>query len=218
MSTSTRKRICILGGGFAGVYTAKYLEKALGRRGDFEIVLVNKENYFVFQPMLADVVSGAIGVTDAVSPIRRLLPRTDLHVREIESVDLRGRNVTTTPGFLPHPHVIAYDHLVLALGNVTDFRGMRGLPEHAIPFKNLSDALYIRNHVIHALEEAATEHRNAQLRSELLTFVVAGGGFSGVEVVAELNDFVRGVIKNYPQIDPNEVHVVLLHALGRILP
>ncbi|HEX6285677.1 MAG TPA: FAD-dependent oxidoreductase, partial [Pyrinomonadaceae bacterium] len=110
------------------------------------------------------------------------------------------------------------DHLVLALGNVTDFRGLRGLPEHAIPFKNLSDALYIRNHVIHALEEAAIEHRNANLRRELLTFVVAGGGFSGVEVVAELNDFVRGVIKNYPRIDPLEVRVVLLHALDRILP
>src|ERR1043165_2641450 len=88
-----RKRVVILGGGFAGVYTAKYLEKALGRRNDFEIVLVNKENYFVFQPMLAEVVSGAIGITDAVSPIRRMLPRTDLHVREIESVDLKNRTV-----------------------------------------------------------------------------------------------------------------------------
>ena len=213
-----RKRIVILGGGFGGVYTAMYLEKALRRRDDFEILLINKENYFVFQPMLAEVVSGSIGILDTVSPIRRMLPKTDLHVREIESIDTTAQTITTTPGFNLQPNVIHYDHLVLALGNVTDFRGLRGLPEHAIPFKNLSDALYIRNHVIHVLEEAAIEHRNSELRRQLLTFVVAGGGFSGVEVVAELNDFIRGVIKNYPQIRKNELRIVLLHALDRILP
>src|SRR5919202_2285789 len=173
MSERKRQRVCILGGGFAGVYTALYLEKALGRRDDFDIVLINKENYFVFQPMLAEVISGAIGLTDAVSPIRRLLPRTELHVREIESIDLKRRTVTTAPGFLPHQHVVHYDHLVLALGNVTDFRGMRGLPEHALPFKNLGDALNIRNHVIRALEEAAVERDDAELRRGLLTFFVA---------------------------------------------
>lgn len=218
MSEKKKSRIVILGGGFAGVYTAMYLEKARRRVEDFEILLINKENYFVFQPMLAEVVSGSIGILDTVSPIRRMLPQTDLHVRELESIDIEAQTITTTPGFSHQPHVIHYDHLVLALGNVTDFRGLRGLPEHAIPFKNLSDALYVRNHVIHALEEAAIEHRNANLRRELLTFVVAGGGFSGVEVVAELNDFVRSVIKNYPQIDPREIRVVLLHALDRILP
>src|SRR5438045_9500287 len=128
-----------------------------------------------------------------VSPIRRLLPRTYVHVREIEAVDLKQRTVTTAPGFRPHSHVIQYDHLVLALGNVTDFRGMRGLPEHAIPFKTLWDALYLRNHVIRALEEAAIEKNDLEMRKQLLTFVIAGGGFSGVEVVAELNDFVRRV-------------------------
>lgn len=218
MTDRKRKRIVILGGGFAGVYTAKHLEQALGRRDDFEIVLINKENYFVFQPMLAEVVSGSIGILDTVSPIRRLLPKTDLHVRDVEAIDTAAQTITTTTGFSLQPNVLHYDHLVLALGNVTDFRGLRGLPEHAIPFKNLSDALYIRNHVIHALEEAAIEHRNAELRKQLLTFVVAGGGFSGVEVVAELNDFVRSVIKNYPQIDPADVRVILLHALDRILP
>jgi NADH:quinone reductase (non-electrogenic) len=218
MNKQQRKRIVILGGGFAGIYTARHLEKALGRRDDFEIVLINKENYFVFQPMLAEVVSGSIGILDTVSPIRRMLPRTDLHVRDIESIDTASQIITTTPGFSPHPHVIHYDHLVVALGNVTDFRGLPGLPEHALPFKNLSDALYIRNHVIHVLEEAAIEHRDVELRKQLLTFVVAGGGFSGVEVVAELNDFVREVVKNYPQIDPHEVRVILLHALDRILP
>jgi len=218
MKEQTRKRVVILGGGFGGIYTALHLEKALKKRDDFEIILVNKENYFVFQPMLAEVVSGNIGILDTVSPIRRMLPRTDLHVREVESIDAVQQTVTTTPGFRQQPNVIHYDHLVLALGNVTDFRGLRGLPEHAIPFKNLSDALYIRNHVIHVLEEAAIEHNDERLRQQLLTFVVAGGGFSGVEVVAELNDFVREVVRNYPQINSSEVRVVLLHALDRILP
>ncbi len=218
MTEQKRKRVVILGGGFGGVYTALYLEKLLRKRDDFEILLINKENYFVFQPMLAEVVSGSVGILDTVSPIRRMLPRTDLHVREVESIDIRNSTITTTPGFRPHSHVIHYDHLVLALGNVTDFRGLRGLPEHAIPFKNLGDALYLRNHLIHVLEEAAVEQDSPELRRQLLTFVVAGGGFSGVEVVAELNDFVRGVIKNYPQLDPADVRVVLLHAQARILP
>lgn len=218
MNEKKRKRVVILGGGFAGVYTALHLEKALGRRNDFEILLINKENYFVFQPMLAEVVSGSIGMLDTVSPIRRMLPRTDLHVREVEAIDTKNQTIMTTPGFRPQQHAIHYDHLVLALGNVTDFRGLRGLPEHAIPFKNLGDALYLRNHIIHALEEAAVEHDDPELRRRLLTFVVAGGGFSGVEVVAELNDFVRDVIKNYPQLDPADVRVVLLHARDRILP
>src|SRR6266498_734745 len=217
-SGQEKKRVVILGGGFGGLYTARFLEKALRRHEDFEILLINKENYFVFQPMLAEVVSGNIGMLDTVSPIRRLLPRTDLHVREVESIDIHEQTITTTPGLRPHPNIIHYDYLVLALGNVTDFRGLRGLPEHAIPFKNLSDALYIRNHVIHVLEEAAIEHQDERLRKQLLTFVVAGGGFSGVEVVAELNDFVRDVIRNYRQLEPTEVRVVLLHALDRILP
>lgn len=213
-----KPRVVILGGGFAGVYTAMALERALSRRDDFEIALVNRENYFVFQPMLPEVVSGGIGITDLVSPIRSLLPRTELHVREVEAVDLERREVRTSPGFKPHPHTLRYDHLVLALGNVTDFRGLPGLPEHALPFKNLGDALHLRNHVIHALEEAAIEGDDAELRRQLLTFVVAGGGFSGVEVVAELNDFVRRVAGRYRGIDPAEIRVLLLHSQDRLLP
>jgi NADH dehydrogenase len=218
MSEKARKRIVILGGGFGGVYTAKYLEKELGSRDDFEITLINKENYFVFQPMLPEVISGSIGLLDTVSPIRRLLPKTSLHVRELESVDLESRTVVTSPGFRPHSHKIEYDYLVIALGNVTDFRGLRGLPEHAMPFKNLADALYLRNHVIRALEEAAIERDDPILREQLLTFVVAGGGFSGVEVAAELNDFVRGVARHYRGIDPKELRVILVHSQDRILP
>jgi NADH:ubiquinone reductase (H+-translocating) len=217
-ATNRRPRVVILGGGFAGIYTAMALEKSLATAEDFDIVLVNKENYFVFQPMLPEVISGAIGLLDVVSPIRRMLPRTDLHVRDVEQVDLEKKVVVTSPGFRPHPHVIPFDHLVLAMGSVTDFRGLRGLPEHAFPFKNLGDALTLRNHVIRALDEASIERHDEALRKQLLTFVVAGGGFSGVEVVAELNDFVREVARHYPTIDPREIRIVLLHAKERILP
>jgi len=218
MTEQKRKRVVILGGGFGGVYTGKHLEKALGRRDDFEIVLVNKENYFVFQPMLPEVISGSIGLLDTVSPLRRLLPRTNLHVRDVESIDIKNKTITTSPGFRPHAHTIAYDYLVLAMGNVTDFRGLRGLPEHAMPFKNLADAVQLRNHLIRALEEAAIEDDDPVLRRQLLTFVVAGGGFSGVEVAAELNDFVREIGRNYKGIDLREIRVVLVHSQDRILP
>src|SRR6266571_6946481 len=98
MSESSQKpRVVILGGGFAGVYTALALEKALGSRDDYEVVLVNKENYFVFQPLLPEVISGTIGLTDVVSPLRRLLPRTDVHVRDVEAIDLDARAVTLAP-------------------------------------------------------------------------------------------------------------------------
>jgi NADH:ubiquinone reductase (H+-translocating) len=220
MPDRARTRIVILGGGFAGVYTARRLEKRLARLGlrdDCEVVLVNRDNYFVFQPMLPEVLSGSIGILDTVSPLRRLLPHTTVVVREVESVDLEARVVRTSPGVHPHPSEISYDHLVLALGTVTDFRGLRGLPEHALPFKSLGDALALRNHVIGALEEAAVEKED-ELRRQLLTFVVAGGGFSGVEVAAELNDFVRGVACHYASIDRAQIRVVLLHSQERILP
>lgn len=211
-------RVVVLGGGFAGVYAAMALEKALGRGEDPEIALVNRENYFVFQPMLPEVISGSIGITDVVSPIQRLLPRTTVHLREVDDIDLERRRVVLSPGFRPHAHEIEYDHLVLALGNVTDFRGLPGLPEHALPFKNLGDALALRNHVIRCLAEAAVEDDDPELRRQLLTFVVAGGGFSGVEVAAELNDFVRAVGPGHRGIDSREIRVVLLHSQERILP
>jgi NADH dehydrogenase len=215
---STVKRIVIVGGGFAGVYAARALERKLRRRKNVEILLFCRENYTVFQPMLAEVISGTIGITDVVSPLRRMLHRTHVHVREVESIDIENKTISVAAGFRPHAHVIPYDHLVIAPGTVTDFRGLPGLPEHALPFKNLADALELRSRVIRALEEADVEGDDPELRRQLLTFVVAGGGFSGVEVVAELNDFVRHVAKLYRRIDPKEIRVVLVHAQDRILP
>ena len=124
LANDHKPRVVILGGGFAGVYAAMELESLLGRRDDFEITLVNKENYFVFQPMLPEVISGSIGILDTVSPIRRLLQKTRLIVRDVEALDLQQKSITLSQGFRPRPYILQYDHLVFALGNVTDFRGV----------------------------------------------------------------------------------------------
>jgi NADH dehydrogenase len=209
-------RILILGGGFGGVYTAMHLQRLIGHNSKIEIALVNRENYFVFQPMLAEVVSGNIGLLDTVSPISRLIPNCRLYIREIESVDLQSQTVTLAPGSRPQPLVLPWDHLVLAAGTVTDFRGMTGLQQHAMPFKTLADAVRLRNHLLNVLHEADIEP-DPERRRQLLTCVVAGGGFSGVEVAAEINDFLRAAAARLHAIKSDDIRVVLVHSGQRIL-
>src|ERR1051326_1653966 len=214
--SSAKKKIVILGGGFGGVYTARSLERLL-RPEEADICLVNRENYWVYQPMLPEVISGSIALMDVVSPIRRLCPRTNLVMREVEDIDLKNRIITVSPGFRPRQMKIPYDYLVIALGEVTNFYGMPGMLENAMPFRTLADAIQLRNHVIHVLEEADVED-DPMLRQKLLTFVVGGGGFSGVEVLAELNNFVRDVKRNYNRLRDADVRGVLVHSRDRILP
>jgi NADH dehydrogenase len=210
------KRVVILGGGFAGVYTARYLEKLL-RPQEVSITLINRENYWVYQPMLPEVISGSIGLTNVVSPIRRLCPRTKVIMREVEHIDLDKQIVTISPGFRPRQLQLKYDHLVIALGNITDFHGMPGMMENATPFRTLADAMALRNHLIDVLEEADVED-DPELRRQLLTFVVGGGGFSGVEVMAELDDFVHSVKRNYLRLRNEPHRCVIVQAGDRILP
>lgn len=214
--SANKKQIVILGGGFGGVYTARCLERLL-KPDQADICLINRENYWVYQPMLPEVISGSIGLTDVVSPIRRLCPRTNLVMREVEDVDLKDKVVTVSPGFRPRQKKVPYDYLVIALGEITNFYGMPGMLENAMPFRTLADAMALRNHVIHVLEEADVEE-DADLRRKLLTFVVGGGGFSGVEVIAELNNFVRSVKKHYMRLRDESVRAVLVHSRDRILP
>jgi NADH dehydrogenase len=213
---NSKKRVLVLGGGFAGVYVARHLESIL-KPEEATIQLVNQENYWVYQPMLPEVISSSIGITDVVSPIRRLCNRTNLIMREVEDIDLKRKVVTVSPGFRPRRLELPYDYLVIALGGVTNFYGMPGMVEHAKPFRTLADAIALRNHMIHTLEEADVE-ADPELRKRLLTFVVAGGGFSGVEVMAELNDFVRAVKRNYLRLRDETPRCVLVHAGDRILP
>jgi NADH:ubiquinone reductase (H+-translocating) len=209
-------RVVVLGGGFGGVYTALHLERLAARGAPLEISLVNRENYMVFQPMLAEVIAGDVGILDTVTPLRQLLAGTNLFVREIEGVDIERRVVTLGAGLTPQTHELEFDHLVLALGNVTDFRGVTGLPEHALPFKTLADSVRIRNHVINVLEQSSVVS-DADVRRTMLTFVVAGGGFSGTEVAAGLNDFVRGAVRDYRSIPLEEVRIVLVHSGSNVL-
>ena len=201
MADKSLTKILIIGGGFAGVYAAMTLEKLVKKDTSVEVSLVSKDNYLVFQPMLPEVISGSIGILDTISPIRRLCPRTNFYTREVESIDLVNKIITTSTSLQPRPTKMEYDHLVIGLGNITSFTGQSGIQEHALPFKYLGDALVLRNHIINALEEADSE-KVAETRRRLLTFVVAGGGFTGVEALAEINDFVRGVSGSFRNINP----------------
>jgi NADH dehydrogenase len=214
-----KRTILILGGGFGGVYTAVYLEKFMTRdeRADFDIVIVSRDNYMVFQPLLPEVISGAVELSHVISPIRRLAKSARLYTREVESVDIANRTVRLSPGVKLAPLVISYDHLVIALGTRLDHSRIPGMREHARPFKYLSDALWLRNQLVRSLEEAETE-TDPELRRELLTFVVAGGGFSGVECIAEMNDFLREAVHSYHNIVEADLRLVLLQRGDRILP
>ena len=208
-------RVVILGGGYGGIYTALELQQA-SRRGQIELSIVSRDNYFLFQPMLSEVVSGNIEPPHIVNPIRRLCPFTNFYQAKIEEIDVENRNVKISYPGHPDYRYVPYDHLVVAVGSSTDLTSIPGIAEHAFPFRTLGDALFLRNHLIEVLESAEVEE-NAEHKRGLLTFVVAGGGYTGVEVAAEINDFVREAARSYRHVDPKEVSVILLQGGSRIL-
>ncbi len=218
-SADGKKRILILGGGFAGVYTAMYLGKNMtaAEREHIEVTIVSNENYIVFQPFLPEVISGTIETLHCITPIRRMAKHAQLYTRLIEEIDLEKKIVQLAPAYVPKPIVLEYDHLVVGLGTRLNYDLVPGMREHAIPFKYLGDALRLRNQAVGVLEEASIEQDPAE-RARLLTFVVGGGGFSGVECIAELNDFLTSAIKAYPGIKREEIRCVLLQSANRILP
>src|SRR5262249_31939788 len=141
----------------------------------------------------------------------------DFFEGNVERVDLPSRVVTVSHGSDRHVHALPYDHLVVALGSITNFYGLPGLEERALTMKSLSDAIHLRNRLIAQLEEADTEC-TAGHRDALMTFVVAGGGFAGVETVAGINDFVHDALRFYPRIKKDGVRMVLVHSGSTILP
>jgi NADH dehydrogenase len=217
MSADGQTRIVILGGGFAGCFVAKQLERRLGRRTPVEISLVNRDNYFVFQPLLAEVASGQILPHQVVNPIRRMLRRTRFFESEVDAIDLAKREVSIFVADGRRLRVLPFDHLVLALGSVVNLTGLPGLAQHSLQMKNLGDAFYLRNHVIGCLEHADIEP-DEEIRRSLLTFVVVGGGFSGVETTGELQEMVGKALPAYPNIPSQEVKFVLVQSPERILP
>ena len=208
--------VVILGGGYGGVHAALELQSA-AKRGEIELTLISRENFFLFQPMLAEVISGSISPLNVVSPIRRIVPHADIHQAEIESVDTENRSIAIRyPGHARLTY-IHYDHLIFAVGSATDLSNFQGVEEHALPFKTLGDAFRLRNHLISMLEAADVEE-DPFYKHLTLTFVIAGGGYTGVEVTSEINEFLRVASRSYRNIDPEDFRVILLHRSGRILP
>src|SRR6201997_578022 len=209
------KRVLILGGGFGGVYAALEFEKR--RDPDFEVTLINQDNFFLFTPMLHEVAASDLDLTHIVNPIRKMLQHVDFFEGEIRSIDIVKRQVVVAHGFDQHTHSLEYDHVVFALGSVTNFYGIPNLAETAIAMKSLGDAIGLPNRLIEHLEEADTECA-ANDREPLLTFVVAGAGFAGGETIGSINDFLKGALPYYSNLRPEMIRVVLVHPGEFVLP
>src|SRR5574341_1218972 len=178
-----RTLIVILGGGFGGIYAALRLEKALAGGASLDVTLVNRENFFLFTPMLHEVAASDLEMTHIVNPIRKLLRRVQFVEGQVEAIDLHARRVVVSHGGEHHHHDLEYDHLVLALGSITNFYSLPGVQDRALTMKTLGDAIHLRNRLIQLLEEANFECA-CDVRAPLLSIVVAGGGFAGVETIA----------------------------------
>src|SRR5439155_26677473 len=171
MNNSATKQVLILGGGFAGLYAAMQLEKTLARDPDVKVTLINRENFFLFTPMLHEVAASDLDLTTIVNPVRKMLKRVSFFAGEVESIDLSRKQVVVSHGFDHHHHSMDYDHLAIGLGSITNFYNLPGLEERALTMKSLGDAIRLRNHLIAHLEEADSEC--CAVKHPLLTFVVA---------------------------------------------
>jgi NADH dehydrogenase len=210
----TGRRIVILGAGFGGLFTALELDRRLRKETQVEVRLLDARNFHLFSPMLHEVTSGIIEPRHVVWPIRALSGKTRLtfETREVRSIDLEGRKVRTDSG------EVAYDYLVIALGSITNYFGVRGAQEKAFTFKSLKDAVRLKNQILEMFERADLK-RHPDERRKLLTFTLVGAGCTGVELATEIDDLARKTLaRHYPHLDVREVRVVLAEATGRIIP
>ena len=212
-----RKRVVIVGGGFAGMKTAEHLERELRTNASAMITLVSEANALLFTPMLAEVAGSSLEPSHISTPLRSSLHRTEFVRGRVDAIDLENRKVVLASDSATGQLVVPYDHLVLALGSVSNYLGMANVEKLAFNFKSLLDAIRIRNRVIEMFERADRE-ADASERAAFLSFVIAGGGFAGVELAGALNDFARGILADYPNLGPNELSIVLVHSRDRILP
>jgi NADH dehydrogenase len=212
-------RVLVLGGGFAGVETARHLEKLTKGREDVEVWLVSRENFSLFTPLLPEVCSGNLEARHCVTALRAQLrrPSSWAVTAEVESIDPDARQVIVTGGD-GEEHRLNYDSLVLALGGETATFGITGITEWAVGMKTLADAFALRNRIIEMLERADLEQHDDDRRAQL-TFVVGGAGFSGVETAGEVEDFVRRVRRRfYPKIREDELSFHIVELKDRVLP
>ena len=214
-----RHRIVIVGAGFGGMYTAIHLGRMWRKTRDADVVLVNRDNYFLMTPFLFEAGSGVLDPRHAVSPIRLLLKNTAARFVEadVESIDFDRRVVRArhAPGD-GDVYELPYDHLVLSLGGVTNLKIIPG-SENALTFKTLADAIYLRNHVIDAFEHADATSDDA-VRRRLLSFVIIGAGLVGVELMGELTAFVEHIGRSYPRTRETPKSFHLIEAGPNILP
>ncbi|MGH7967683.1 MAG: NAD(P)/FAD-dependent oxidoreductase [Limisphaerales bacterium] len=212
-----KTKIVIVGGGFAGLSAAMHFDKTLARRADIEVTLISRENFILFTPMLHEVVGGDLFPGDIVNPLRRILHHVRFVEAEVLSIDLDTRQILCTAGLAKFELDFEFDHLLLALGSETNFFGLPGVGDWAVTLKGLTDAVLLRNHLIALLEEASLQKDETE-RRRLLTFVTAGGGFSGVEITGALNDFVRDSLRHYPDLSEDLVRVIVVQPGPFLLP
>jgi len=214
---SLKFEVVIAGGGFAGVYCAKSLAKELGPISRTKVALVADQNFMLFQPMLAEVCGSSLSPQHIVNPIRRICGEVTVLRGKIKEIDLMNRHLVLDAGHFTKNADVKFSHLVLALGGVVDLSRVPGMPEHAFLMKNVGDALELRSTIIDRFEEANFQP-DANAMKRLLTFVVVGGGYSGVETAGQILDLVRGINYLYPRIARSEYKVILIHSGKHLLP
>ncbi len=213
-----KKEVVILGGGFAGVFCGQRLAKELKKSGfrPEDAAIVSNQNYMVFQPMLAEVAGASIAPRHVISPIRQLCKGLSVYRGIVEHIDLEKKEVHVDTGHYSADVIIEFNHVVLALGAEIDLSRVPGMPEHAFLMQNVGDAMVLRSTIISRIEEANAEHR-PHIKRRLLTFVVVGGGYSGVETAGEILDMLKEAVDFYRGVSADDYKVILVHSRDRIL-
>jgi NADH:ubiquinone reductase (H+-translocating) len=217
MNATSRPHVLCLGGGWASMYCVRVLRRSI-RRGAVDVTVVGRDNFHTFHGFIAEMLTGRIQPGQIISPARRLFPPARFHNAEIEAIDVKRRVVTTSRYLDGRIYELTYDHLLVAIGSIDDLSRFPGVAEHTFRLKTYADCFRVRNQLLAMLELAELES-DPEERRRLLTFVVVGGGYGGIEVAGELHDFIRVVAKReYRRIDPSEARVIVVHSGPRILP
>lgn len=206
------KNVIIVGGGFAGVALAKALESRMPT--EWQIYLLSQENFITYNPLLPEVVGASLLPGHVLAPLRQMLKRTRMRMVKVTKIDVAQRRVHYQGREMGY---LDYDQLVVACGVDANLEVVEGMGEHGLPLKTVGDALFLRNRIIERLEQATIEP-DTNIRRWLTTFIVVGGGFSGVEVAGELFDFLCAAVKYYKNVIKGDCRVVLLQAIDRLLP
>ncbi|MEM7336111.1 MAG: FAD-dependent oxidoreductase, partial [Chloroflexota bacterium] len=211
------KRVVIIGGGYAGVAAAQALEKELANDKHVSITLVSQNNFLIHTPMLSEVSASAVNAQNISPSLRSFFKNVQVVQSDIENIDVEAQTVHLSPDTRSQKKALPFDHLVLTTGSIPNYFGNQAIENEAFSFKSLDDAILIRNQIIDMFERADLDPDQNRCK-QMLTFVVAGGGFAGVELLGGINDFARGISFYYPNVNPEDVRTVLVHSRDRILP